>query len=113
MGKSRFLSSYGTLVKKTKDRHTPSKGLQIYELAANSITTRGKDPYIYMAQGQCVDIVATPQNAADDIIWQMQTIAQTIPKYKVLRDIPVWETVLDRLFWQKSVTFAVSIVPKR
>ena len=41
IGKTRFLSSYATLVKKTHDRHAPSKGLAIYELAKNSITTRG------------------------------------------------------------------------
>ena len=39
IGKTRFLSSYATLVKKTRDRHAPSKGLAIYELAKISITT--------------------------------------------------------------------------
>lgn len=87
IGKTRFLSSYATLVKKTRDRHAPSKGLTIYELAANSITTRGEDPYIQLAQSQCVDLLATSQNAADEIILQMQTIAETIPEYKVLRSM--------------------------
>ena len=87
IGKTRFLSSYATLVKKTRDRHAPSKGLAIYELAANSITTRGEDPYIQLAQSQCVDLLSTSQNAADEIILQMQTIAETIPEYKVLRSM--------------------------
>jgi transposase len=87
MGKTRFLSSYATLVKKTRDRHAPSKGLAIYELAKNSITTRGEDPYIQLAQSQCVDLLATSQNAADEIILQMQNIAETIPEYKVLRSM--------------------------
>ncbi len=87
IGKTRFLSSYATLVKKTRDRHAPSKGLAIYELAANSITTRGEDPYIQLAQNQCVDLLSTSQNAADEIILQMQTIAETIPEYKVLRSM--------------------------
>lgn len=87
IGKTRFLSSYATLVKKTRDRHAPSKGLAIYELAANSITTRGEDPYIQLAQSQCVDLLASSQNAADEIILQMQTIAKTIPEYKVLRSM--------------------------
>ena len=85
IGKTRFLSTYATLMKKTPDRYAPKKGLEIYELARDSITTRGEDPYIWSAQDQCVDLLATAQNAADEIITQMQNIAQTIPEYKVLR----------------------------
>ena len=85
IGKTRFLSTYATLMKKTPDRYAPKKGLEIYELARDSITTRGEDPYIWAAQDQCVDLLATAQNAADDIIMQMQNIAETIPEYKVLR----------------------------
>ena len=85
MGKTRFLSTYATLMKKTTDRHAPQKGLTIYELARDSITTRGEDPYIWSAQDQCVDLLAIAQNAADEIIAQMQNIAETIPEYKVLR----------------------------
>ena len=87
IGKTRFLSTYATLIKKTPDRHAPKKGLEIYELARNSITTRGEDPYIWAAQDQCVDLLATAQNAADEIITQMQNIAETIPEYKVLRSM--------------------------
>ena len=85
IGKTRFLSAYTTLMKKTPDRYAPKKGLAIYELARESITTRGEDPYIWAAQGQCVDLLSTAQNAADEIITQMQNIAETIPEYKVLR----------------------------
>ena len=85
IGKTRFLSAYTTLMKKTPDRYAPKKGLAIYELARESITTRGEDPYIWAAQDQCVDLLSTAQNAADEIITQMQNIAETIPEYKVLR----------------------------
>ena len=85
IGKTRFLSTYATLMKKAPDRYAPKKGLEIYELARDSITTRGEDPYIWAAQDQCVDLLATAQNAADEIIMQMQNIAETIPEYKVLR----------------------------
>ena len=85
IGKTRFLSTYATLMKKTPDRYAPKKGLAIYELARESITTRGEDPYIWAAQDQCVDLLSTAQNAADEIITQMQNIAETIPEYKVLR----------------------------
>lgn len=85
IGKTRFLSSYTTLMKKTSERSAPYKGLSIYELAVDSITTRGDDPYIWLSQNQCVDLLAATQKAADDIIAQMRTIAETIPEYKVLR----------------------------
>ena len=85
IGKTRFLSAYTTLMKKTPDRYAPKKGLAIYKLARESITTRGEDPYIWAAQDQCVDLLSTAQNAADEIITQMQNIAETIPEYKVLR----------------------------
>ena len=85
IGKTRFLSAYTTLMKKTPDRYAPQKGLAIYELARESITTRGEDPYIWAAQDQCIDLLSTAQNAADEIIAQMQNIAETIPEYKVLR----------------------------
>ena len=85
IGKTRFLSAYTTLMKKTPDRYAPQKGLAIYELARESITTRGEDPYIWVAQDQCIDLLSTAQNAADEIIAQMQNIAETIPEYKVLR----------------------------
>ena len=85
IGKIRFFSAYATLVKKTADRFAAAKALAIFELALNSITTRGDDPYIWSVQAQCVDLLAAAQNAADAIILQMQNIAETIPEYKVLR----------------------------
>lgn len=87
IGKKRFLSSYEVLVRKTRDRHALSKGLSIYELALNSITTRGEDPYICMAQSQCVDVLSLVQATADETILQMQSLAETIPEYKVLRSM--------------------------
>ena len=85
IGKTRFLSTYATLMKKTPDRYAPKKGLEIYELARDSISTRGEEPYIWSAQDQCIELLSTAQNAADEIITQMQNIAETIPEYKVLR----------------------------
>lgn len=42
IGKTRFLSTYATLMKKTPDRYAPKKGLEIYELARDSITPAEK-----------------------------------------------------------------------
>ena len=87
MGKTRFLDSYQVLVKKTKDRFAGSKGLAIYELILNSVTTRGENPLSAMTQDQCVDLVSTSQKAADEINLQMRIIAETMPEYKVLRSM--------------------------
>ena len=87
MGKTRFLESFQILVRKTKDRHASTKGLRIYELALNSVTTRGDNPLTAMTQEQCVDLISTAQKAADEINLQMRTIAETLPEYKVLRSM--------------------------
>ena len=87
MGKTRFLDSYLVLVNKTRDRFAGSKGLAIYELVLNSITTRGDNPLNAMAQNQCVDLISTSQKAADEINLQMINIAETIPEYKILRNM--------------------------
>jgi transposase len=87
MGKTRFLESFQILVRKTKDRHAGTKGLRIYELALNSVTTRGDNPLTAMTQEQCVALISTSQKAADEINLQMRTIAETLPEYKVLRSM--------------------------
>ncbi len=85
MGKSRFLATYATLMKKTKNRYAPRKGLVIFEQAKDSITTRGDNDYILSVQNQLVDLLSSAQNAADEEIYLMQNIAKTIPEYKILR----------------------------
>ena len=85
MGKTRFLESFQLLVRKTKDRCAGTKGLRIYELALNSVTTRGDNPLMAMTQEQCVALISTSQKAADEINLQMRIIAETLPEYKVLR----------------------------
>ena len=87
MGKTRFLDSYQVLVRKTKDRYAGTKGLAIYELVLNSVTTRGDNPLNAMTQEQCVDIISASQKAADEINLQMRIIAETIPEYTVLRSM--------------------------
>ena len=87
MGKTRFLDSYTRLVKKSNGR-SARNGLAIYELAKNSITTHGENEFTLMAQEQCIDLVALSQKATDDIIMQMEMIAQTLPEYEILRSMP-------------------------
>ena len=84
LGKTRFLNSYTTLAHKIGERNAATKGLSIYELSKSSITTHGNSEYMNSALDQCIDILSASQRAADEIILQMQNIANTIPEYKVL-----------------------------
>lgn len=87
MGRTRFLDSYNKLARKSRNRRAYGYGLAIYELAVNSITTRGENEFTLAAQDQCVDLVSESQKAADAIISQMQTLAETLPEYAVLRSM--------------------------
>ena len=87
MGKTRFLDAYDKLSKKSRNRRAYSYGLAIYELAVNSITTRGENEYTLTTQDQCVALVCASQKAADAIILQMRTLAETLPEYEVLRSM--------------------------
>ncbi|MBO5568986.1 MAG: IS110 family transposase [Clostridia bacterium] len=87
MGRTRFLDSYNKLARKSRNRRAYGYGLAIYELAVNSITTRGENEFTLAAQDQCVDLVSESQKAADAIILNMQTLAETLPEYAVLRSM--------------------------
>lgn len=87
VGKTRFMSSYATLARKVGERNASAKGLSIYELARASITTRSKSEYMDISLEQCVNILSESQRAADEIMLQMQNIAETIPEYKILRSM--------------------------
>lgn len=87
MGRTRFLDSYNKLARKSRNRRAYGYGLAIYELAVNSITTRGENEFTLAAQDQCVDLVSESQKAADAIILKIQTLAETLPEYAVLRSM--------------------------
>ena len=75
---------YINSIRKVGERNAAAKGLAIYELSKASITTRSNSDYMDIALDQCVDILSDSQRAADEIMLQMQNIAETIPEYKVL-----------------------------
>ena len=87
MGRTRFLDAYDKLARKSRNRRAYGCGLTIYEMAMNSITTRGENEYTLAAQDQCVDLVSESQKAADAIILKMQNLAETLPEYAVLRSM--------------------------
>ena len=87
MGKSRFLDAFEKITRKSRNRQTKTHGLAIYEAALRNITTRGENEYTLAAQDQCLELVCESQKAADSIILKMQTLAETLPEYAVLRSM--------------------------
>ena len=87
MGKSRFLDAFEKIARKSRNRQTKTYGLAIYEAALRNITTRGENEYTLAAQDQCLELVCESQKAADSIIPKMQTLAETLPEYAVLRSM--------------------------
>ena len=87
IGKTRFMNRYIALAHKVGERNAETKGLAIYELSKASITTRSNSEYMAVALDQCVDILSESQRAADEIMLQMQNIAETIPEYRILRSM--------------------------
>ncbi|KPU42968.1 transposase IS116/IS110/IS902 family protein [Oxobacter pfennigii] len=87
MGQKRFFNSYSKFAGKAGCRDYQAKCLRIYELASNSITTRGSDYYTVLAQEQCLDLVIQSHVAATEIITQMRSIAETLPEYSVLHSM--------------------------
>lgn len=87
MSSSRFLNAYAKMVARTTDRRAGAKGLAIYEMAKQSIYTRGDDISTVMAQNQLVDLISLSQKSADEIMFRMRNIAELIPEYAVLRSM--------------------------
>ena len=81
------MNRYNALAHKVGERNAETKGLAIYELSKASITTRCNSEYMAVALDQCVDILSESQRAADEIMLQMQNIAETIPEYRILRSM--------------------------
>jgi len=85
MGEKKFLNSYTKLAEKNGCRNYQMKALKIYELATNSITTRGTDTYTNIAIKQCLNVLIQAEIAANEILVQMQSLAQTLPEYPIVR----------------------------
>lgn len=81
----RFIQEYTNWSKKKGYRNGAIKSLKIYELAQNSITTRPANSSTYIAIKSCLQVLREAEEASNAILTQMQTIAYTLPEYKVVR----------------------------
>lgn len=80
-----FIEEYSNWVKEKGYRNGPIKALKIYELAQNSITTRPANSSTCIAVKSCLQVLREAEEASNAILTQMQTIAYTLPEYKVVR----------------------------
>ena len=85
MGEKRFVNSYMKFAEKKHSRNVQAKALSIYELSQNSITTRGVDVSTVLALHQCVSVLKQCTEASNKLLFQMQSIAYTLPEYPIVR----------------------------
>lgn len=86
-GEQKFIKEYSTWSKKRGYRNGSIKALKIYELAQNSITTRSPNTSTYIALKNCIKILRETEESSNSILTQMQTIAYTLPEYKIVREL--------------------------
>ena len=56
-------------------------------MAKNSITTRSANNSTYIALKNCIKILRETEESSNSILTQMQTIAYTLPEYKIVREL--------------------------
>lgn len=81
----RFIKEYSAWSKKKGYRNGAIKALKIYELAQSSITTRSDNSSTQIALKHCIKILRETEESSNSILTQMQTIAYTLPEYKIVR----------------------------
>lgn len=86
-GEQKFIKEYSAWSKKKGYRNGAIKALKIYELAQNSITTRSANNSTYIALKNCIKILRETEESSNSILIQMQTIAYTLPEYKIVREL--------------------------
>lgn len=82
-----FIEEYSNWAKEKGYRNGAIKALKIYELAQNSITTRPANSSTCIAVKSCLQLLREAEEASNAILAQMQTIAYTLPEYKVVRSM--------------------------
>lgn len=87
MSRARYMEAFERLLKKARCRNGMTKGLTVYEMAKQKVTTRGTNEYMLMAQDQCIDLIVRLQEAAEKLILRMQNIAETVPEYQILKNM--------------------------
>lgn len=73
------------MYKKQGYRNGAIKALKIYELAQNSIITRSDNSSTQISLNYCIKILRETEESSNSILAQMQTIAYTLPEYKIVR----------------------------
>jgi len=87
MSEEDFILSYIELSKQSNCRNSQVKALKIYQLACDSITTRGNETSTILALKQCLQMLIQTEKSSALMLNQMQSIAYTLPEYKTVRSM--------------------------
>lgn len=85
MSQERFFNRYSKLATAIGSRKRKNYALLIYEMAQNSICTRGNDLYTSIALEECLNSLILAEKAANRLCEQMNFIANTLPEYITVR----------------------------
>lgn len=84
MSEGRFINSYIKFAAKSHARNPQSKALKIYEAAKNNLYTRSNSASTDIAMKQCILLLKQTEMSTNAIMYQMQSIACTLPEYPIV-----------------------------
>lgn len=82
-----FVDDIEEIAKKRGLRTGMRIGLQLYNLAKQSIPTRPNNQYTQLAVTSCVNSLRSIEKATNDIISQMDELARGLPEYKTVSEM--------------------------
>ncbi len=88
MKQEEFVLAYVQWAKERKYHQSQSKAIEIYELAANGISTLpSSTPSTQMLVQEAVNVLRTIDKSLNNILTRMKEIAKSLPEYSVVRSM--------------------------
>lgn len=91
MNREEFVLAYAHWAKERKYHQRQSKAIEIYESAANGISTLSlSTPSTQMLVQEAVNVLRTIDKSLNNILTRMKEIAKSLPEYSVVRSMGRW-----------------------
>lgn len=88
MKQEEFVLAYVQWAKERKYHQSQSKAIEIYELAANGISTLpSSTPSTQMLVQEAINVLRTIDKSLNNILTRMKEIAKSLPEYSVVRSM--------------------------
>lgn len=87
VSEKKFTERFMKWAKSKGYRNAIMKAQTIYELSQDSIPTRTANVSTSIAVQQCLQMLRTSEEASNEILAQMQSIAYTLPEYQIVRSM--------------------------